>query len=186
MKQPLALFIGLTLCGAAPAAETLGKFFFTPAERAQLDLARTQNRAPQLKSAEPAEVAPAPQVLTYSGIVRRSDGKSVLWLNNRPVDEKEALSGLAVKGRVRSDGGVTVQVPQTGRSIDLKVGQSVELNSGTIAEGTVRHVPAAAPKPPADSERAATPAPDRDRAPARKEDAPPTPGRSEETPRAIR
>ena len=186
MKQLLALFVGFALCGLAPAAETFGRFFFTPAERAQLDLARVQNRTPQLKSAEPAETAPAPQVLTYSGIVRRSDGKSVLWLNNRPVDENEALSGLAVRGRVRSDGGVTVQVPQTGRSIDLKVGQSVELNSGTIAEGTVRNVPDAAPKPPADSDRAATPAPDRDRAPARKEDGAPPPGRSAEPPRVIR
>ena len=109
MKRTIALLLGLTIAGAAPAAETFGRFFFTPAERAQLDLARAQNRAPQPKPAEPAETAPAPQVLTYSGMVRRSDGKSVLWLNNRPVDEKEALSSLAVTGRVRSDGAVTVR-----------------------------------------------------------------------------
>ena len=185
MKRLLALFTGLTLCGVTPAAETVGRFFFTPTERAQLDLARAQNRTPQLKPTEPADTGPAPQVLTYSGIVRRSDGKSVLWLNNRPVDEKEALAGFAVKGRIHSDGGVTVQVPQTGRSIDLKVGQSVELNSGTVAEGIVRGVPDAAPKPPGDSERAAPP-PDRDRSPAPKEDAAPAPGRAEEPPRAIR
>lgn len=189
MKHVLAFFFGFAVCGISAAAETVGRFFFTPTERAQLDLARAQNRTPELKSTEPAETAPAAQVLTYSGIVRRSDGKSVLWLNNKPVDEKEALSGLAVKGRVRSDGGVTVHVPQTGRNIDLKVGQSVELNSGIVAEGIVRNVPEPAAKPPSDSERGASPAP---AAPLRKDDsssAPataPSPARSEETPRPTR
>jgi hypothetical protein len=186
MKHVLAFFLGFALCGICPAAETVGRFFFTPAERAQLDLARAQNRAPQLKSAEPAETAPAPQVLTYSGIVRRSDGRSVLWLNNKPLDEKEALSGLAVKGRVRSDGGVTVQVPQTGRNIDLKVGQSVELNSGAVAEGTARNAPEPPAKPAAESERGTPPASERDRPPARKEDSGPAPLRSEEAPRPVR
>lgn len=146
----LAVLIGaLLFAGSAAAAESLGKLFFTPAERALLDQARAQKQRPTVKIDEPTEprVEQTSQVLTYSGMVRRSDGKSTLWINNRPVDEKEALSGLALSGRVRSDGAVTVRVPQTGRTVDLKVGQSVELNSGTVAEGPRIATPVPVPAP---------------------------------------
>src|SRR5687767_14949009 len=91
----------------------LGRLFYTPAERAQLDIARMQRKptpAPASSSAEPAVPESAPQVVTYRGIVRRSDGRATLWINNRAVDEKEALSGLNLKGSVRPDGAVSLQV----------------------------------------------------------------------------
>jgi hypothetical protein len=120
----------------ASAPQSIGRLFFTPAERAQLDTARLQRKpaAPTASAAAPVEPPPTTQIVTYSGIVRRSDGKSMLWINNRLVEEKDALSGLSLKGKVRSDGAVTLQVPQTGGSIDVKVGQSVELQTGRVAE----------------------------------------------------
>ena len=135
-----AAAIALVLAaGVADAAQPIGGLFFTPAERAQLDSARTAKRvaepaagAAASKPAEPPQ--PETQVITYSGIVRRSDGKSILWLNSRAVDEKEALSGLAVSGRVRPDGAVTLHVPNTGETIDLKVGQRAELQTGRVSE----------------------------------------------------
>ncbi|HYH40460.1 MAG TPA: hypothetical protein VD867_00635, partial [Burkholderiales bacterium] len=137
-----AAFALAAACAAAaqlePARTTtgagLGRLFFTPTERAQLDLARSQKKAPAEAAAPAAELPPLPQTVTYGGIVRRSDGKSMLWLNNQLVDEKEALSGLNLKGRVRPDGAVTLRVPQTGGSIDVKVGQSVELHTGRVGE----------------------------------------------------
>ena len=124
------------MCSAAHGAESIGRLFFTPQERAQLDWARTHKQRPQsLAPAEPAEVASAPHVITYDGIVRRSDGRAILWLNSRVAEEKEALSGLPVSGRVRSDGAVTLHVPQSGGNVDLKVGQRAELHTGRVAEG---------------------------------------------------
>jgi uncharacterized caspase-like protein len=122
---------------AARSAPPLGRLFFTPIERAQLDIARVQKKAPAPATvAEPVQAPPsAPQIVRYGGIVRRSDGKSMLWINNRLVEEKEALAGLNLKGKVRPDGSVTLQVPESGSSIDVKVGQSVELHSGKLAEG---------------------------------------------------
>lgn len=120
--------------GHAYAAQPLGRLFFTPAERAQLDVARAQKHVPPAAPAQQAEAPSAPQVITYSGIVRRNDGKATLWLNNKPVDEKEGLSGLAVKGKVNPDGRVTLRVPETGTSIELKVGQSAELQTGRVGE----------------------------------------------------
>lgn len=125
--------------GVACAAQPLGRLFFTPAERAALDITRIQKRVPEkpvLAAEQQVDAAPPPpQVITFDGVVRRSDGKSTLWLNNRPFDEREGLSGLAVTGRIRPDGGVTLQVPETGASINLRVGQRAELHTGRVVEG---------------------------------------------------
>jgi len=150
MRGGLLLLAAAAFTNAATAAQPFGRLFFTPAERAQLDVARTQKqRVPQAGAPGTAETAappapPAPQIITYSGIVRRNDGSAVLWLNNRPVDAKDALSGLAVKGRVRPDGTVTMQSPQSGTNIELKVGQRAELQSGKVGEARPAPPP---PKP---------------------------------------
>ncbi|HEX2825713.1 MAG TPA: hypothetical protein VHP37_05160 [Burkholderiales bacterium] len=129
----LALVLVLDTAGAA---QPIGRLFFTPAERAQLDVARATKRtaepAGSQKSAEPPP--PETRIITYNGIVRRSDGKSTLWLNNRVAPEKEALSNLPVTGRVRPDGRVTLQAPDGGGTIDLKVGQRAELTTGRVSE----------------------------------------------------
>ena len=135
MKRAVVVLAGVIVAGTAFGAQPIGRLFFTPAQRAQLDIARTQKQPPpQLESAEPVAPPPTAQTVTYGGIVRRSDGKSMLWINNRLVDEKEALASLNIRGRVRPDGAMTLQVPQTGASIDVKVGQSVEVLTGKVAE----------------------------------------------------
>jgi hypothetical protein len=135
MRALFTLSLAL-VCGAAHGAQSIGRLFFTPNERAQLDWARTHKQRPQsVAPAEPAEVSPAPHVITYDGIVRRSDGRAILWLNSRAAEEKEALSGLPVTGRVRPDGAVTLHVPQSGGNVDLKVGQRAELHTGKVTEG---------------------------------------------------
>jgi hypothetical protein len=137
MMRVTALAALLAAVPAAEAAQPIGRLFFTPAERAQLDVARANKRvaeppAASGKRAEPPK--PQTQIITYNGIVRRSDGKSILWLNSHAADEKEALSGLPVAGRVRPDGRVTLQVPNGGGTISLKVGQSAELETGRVRE----------------------------------------------------
>jgi hypothetical protein len=149
MRRALFVIAGIALAAAASAAQTgaepaaagtplgrsaIGRLFYTPGERAALDVARVQKPVAQEAAAEAPEAPPPPQVVSYGGIVRRSDGKSMLWINNRLVDEKEALAGLSLKGKVRPDGAVTLQVPETGRSIEIKVGQSVEVHTGKVAE----------------------------------------------------
>ena len=135
MSRVAFFLAAVALTQNAFAAQPVGRLFFTPAERAQLDVMRTQKpSAQQAAAAPPPEPRPTSQTITYSGIVRRNDGKSTLWLNNKPVDEKDALSGLAISGRVRPDGAVTFQNPETGARIDLKVGQRAELQTGRVAE----------------------------------------------------
>jgi hypothetical protein len=155
MKRLLLCFAFLAAGSGATSAQLsaekplpvqpIGRLFFTPGERAQLDVARVQKRPlPEAVAAAAApEAPPLPQTVTYGGIVRRSDGKAMLWINNRLVEEKEALAGLNLRGKVRPDGAVTLQVPQTGGSINVKVGQSVELHTGKVGEARKPE-----PKPP--------------------------------------
>jgi hypothetical protein len=147
MKRAFVCLACLAFATGASAAE-IGRLFFTPAERAQLDVARTQKKT-AAAAAAPAveEETPPPQVVTYGGLVRRSDGKSMLWLNDRLLDEKEALTGPALQGKVRPDGAVSLRTPQSGSSVEIKVGQSVELLSGKVAEGrSIEPPPKAAAK----------------------------------------
>jgi hypothetical protein len=107
----------------AAAQDAVGRLFFTPSQRASLDVARTQRARTGLAGETEEQAAPAAQTLRYGGMVRRSDGKSTVWINNRAVNDNET-AGSAVVGRVRPDGGITLQIPQTGRNVTLKPGQS--------------------------------------------------------------
>src|SRR5687768_9334675 len=163
--------LGLLLMLAAallplPAAaqqqqEPMGRLFFTPAQRSSLDVARSQ-RARATLSTERTEEQPAvpqEQTITYGGAVRRSDGKSTVWINGRPVTEQEAAAGATVVGRVGADGSVSLQVPQSGRSVQLKPGQSIELLSGTIEEAYSRKPVAPEAKPAPDAKKEGKPDP---------------------------
>jgi hypothetical protein len=69
-----AVIVTCLQCGPS-RADTLGRLFFTPKERLNLDLARsgqvTQSDAPVIPSA-PEQI---------SGYVQRNDGKSTVWIN---------------------------------------------------------------------------------------------------------
>ncbi len=85
---------------AAPSTEP-GRLFYTPAQRAQLEAARTRN-VTQVKQAS-STAAPAP--VRFDGMVIRSDGSSTRWVNGRPQLSTSGVSGLK-PGQVRADGKV--------------------------------------------------------------------------------
>jgi hypothetical protein len=169
------LALALSFCAApAGAAERLGRFFFTPEQRGSLDVARAKRVRTSVGTEEGVAVAaekppppPQPEHVTYDGIVRRSDGRVTVWLNDRAVQDKDLRAGAPIAGRIRPDGAVTVQSAQTGRSVELKVGQSAELLSGSVEEAYARRAPPA-PKPEAKPEEKPTPKPVADPATAPK------------------
>ena len=136
----------------AQQQEPIGRLFFTPAQRSSLDIARSQRARTTLateRTEEQQPLTPQEQTITYGGMVRRSDGKSTVWINGKPVTEREPVAGATVVGRVGSDGSVSLQNPQSGRIVSLKPGQSLELLSGTIEEGYTRRPVGPEPKPEA-------------------------------------
>jgi len=164
----IGFVVYFALAASAPAAaqapERLGRLFFTPAQRASLDVARSQRARAALSTEKPEqEATPVPQTITYSGVLRRSDGKTTVWINNQAVHDRESAGAAAIVGRVRPDGSVTLQVPQSGRSVSLKPGQSVELLTGAVEEGYSRRVEAPTkpePKPAANARTGKPAAPD--------------------------
>ena len=153
----LACLLGCT-AGYTAAAESMGRLFFEPSQRAQLDLARAQRdrRSPVvvLDTEQPA-TPQGPGVVTYNGVVRRSDGKSTVWINGKPITERTRDSDVSVLS-VRRDGAVSVTVPHADRSASLQVGQSMEVESGKIEESYARR--ATLYRPPVASAPAPVPA----------------------------
>lgn len=149
MRTFLVLLM-LILPLAANAAEPLGRLFFSPEQRAQLDALRTKKVvAAQVKD------EPAPEFITYNGIIRRNDGKTTVWVNNKPLSENDIRDSASLVGRIERDGRILIQPSQnaTAPNLRLKVGQSAELQSGRVAE------PFAAGNPERNATPAAKPSP---------------------------
>ncbi len=128
----LPVFIALLLPLAANSAETLGRLFFSPEQRAQLDTLRIKKVV-----ASQTKDEPPPEFVTYGGIVRRNDGRTTVWVNNKALSDKEIRETSSLVGRVERDGRITVQTNAPGSitpTLQLKVGQSAELLSGRVQE----------------------------------------------------
>jgi len=148
-RPVLVCLVVAVVSGPAAAADPpIGRLFFTPAQRASLDVARSQRTRTTLSTerTEPVVEQPVPQTLTYGGMVRRSDGRTTVWINDHPVEGGDAAGGTTIIRRVGPDGAVTLEVPQSKRRVDLKVGQSVEVLSGSIGETYARPTPASKPE----------------------------------------
>lgn len=149
LARPLSTLAALAmlavLAGAAGGARAqslgLGRLFTSPEERLGIDMRRgaSQPAAGQpnasAAAAAPATVAaPAapmtpPEPVQLDGVVRRSGGKSTVWINQVPhVDDAAQL---------RADQSVTLRL-SSGRALVLKPGQSFNPADGTIQEATGR------------------------------------------------
>lgn len=89
----------LSLCagGTSLASPTeLGRLFYTPAERAQLESARTHN-VTQVAS-QPKPSAPP---LRYDGVLMRSDGPTTRWVDGKAQSGPAGVAGLK-PGQIRA------------------------------------------------------------------------------------
>lgn len=147
MKRVRLAVLACLLAGLAgrAAADQLGRLFFTPQQRADLE-ARRKARLPD-KPLTPVIRSP---VTTLDGYVKRSGGRSTVWVNGEPIPQGTQPEGTRLHpGSSPSQVGVTVEQ----RHFELQVGQSLErdtgkvkglLNGGEIVVG--RPSPAAAPR----------------------------------------
>jgi hypothetical protein len=128
----LAVHAALALAALAPAlpaaADDLGRLFYTPQQRQELDRRRASNIQ------EKQEVVVESSV-TVSGHVARSSGKTTTWVNGVP--QYDAYSSRDPARVHLQDGSV-------------KVGQTLDRSRGEVKDGlqggTVRVNPQAAPR----------------------------------------
>lgn len=90
----------LSLCagGTSLASATeLGRLFYTPAQRAQLESARTHNVTQVARQPEPS----APPPLRYDGVLMRSDGSTTRWVDGKAQSGAAGVAGLK-PGQIRA------------------------------------------------------------------------------------
>ena len=91
---------------ASPASQAepieLGRLFYTPAQRAQLESARARNQT-QRASPQQRQAISAPAPLRFDGVVIRSDGKSTRWVNGKAEVGASSVTGLK-PGQIRANG----------------------------------------------------------------------------------
>jgi hypothetical protein len=131
MKIPAALacLFAALLLGPAASAQELGRLFFTPEQRAALD-ARRKARVPDKPAAVPQAESPVTRI---DGAVRRSGGKSTVWVNGEAVSEGAQADGAKVTARERGAARVTLPTGE-GAQRDLRVGESLDRGSGEVRD----------------------------------------------------
>lgn len=119
----------LLAVSAQAQAQQLGRLFFTPDQRAVLE---------NLKG-KPQVTAQISETITVNGVVRRAGGKNTVWINGVPYQTEDRQAGGVIRaGKPASATSVLVIVPGSGKSLELKVGQSVEVSSGAVSESPAR------------------------------------------------
>ena len=97
-------------------ADDLGRLFFTPQERQELDRRRDNNvverDAPTVES-----------LVTVNGQVTRSSGKTTTWIN-----------GVAHDDTYRSRDPARVAVERGGSRVPVKVGETLDRSRGTVTD----------------------------------------------------
>ena len=132
------LILLLILPSAVMAADTLGRLFTTPSERASLDVQRQLRKVQELDAIKPEEVeaAPKPQsAVSVQGYVKRSDGKKgTVWVNRMPMQEDTSTTDMEV-GKLKGDSNqVQLKLPSTGKKLKLKAGQVYTPETDSISE----------------------------------------------------
>jgi hypothetical protein len=122
-QGPIALIAGfLALALVLPArmamSEELGRLFFSPGQRQELERRRSLNIQ--------ATVITREDLVNATGVVTRSSGKSTIWLNGRPQDDVR-------KGQEPSR--ITVELGDGQPPVSLKVGETLEMGKGQSKDG---------------------------------------------------
>ena len=131
MKRVFPVLAGIVFAAAstAAAAQELGRLFFTPEQRAELD-AQRKARVPD----KPAAALLESPSTTLDGYVKRSNGQSTVWLNGEPVTEGADARRAQVVPSPNDPSRATLTVGETGRRIPLKVGESLDRATGKVSD----------------------------------------------------
>ena len=117
----LALMAAVAMIGTphSAAAEDLGRLFFTPQQRQDLDRRRAAN-------VQEAATVVQESTLTLQGQVSRSSGKTTTWINGIPQHDAYIGSDPAR---------ATIQTGEDEPKVKLKVGQTFDRVRGETRDG---------------------------------------------------
>jgi len=109
-------FLALGISAITAYAGDMGRLFFTPEQRAQLDYDHAREFSPDNSN----------NGVILSGIVQKHGGKRTAWINgvSQPAGESDE----------RSPESMPVVIPGKSKSIKIKVGQKVEVSPAGLGQ----------------------------------------------------
>lgn len=116
---------------AAAQAEGIGRLFYTPEQRVVLDNARGHKVKIEV---EAQSEEPAPDIVSLNGVVKRDDGHTTVWLNNRAVSDYRTTGGVTIHPQGSASDPVLFTIPQAERVVTLRVGQNLDVTTGQVVE----------------------------------------------------
>jgi len=121
-------FFAVALAVTNPAiSQEVGRLFFTPEQRDALD-ARRKARVPD----KPVAAVVASPTTRLDGYVKRSSGRSTVFINGEPV--LEGTTDAPVVDPDRRGGRVPVPVGEGGGRSPLKPGETLEIGTGQVRD----------------------------------------------------
>jgi len=138
-RTTIGLLIYLIQFGPAAQADELGRLFFTPAQRAQLEQRRYQpsTSTTHADSEEHTDESTDDRILTVNGIVQKTGGKRTVWINGSA--QKMGYDNGS------SPESIIVTLPDQTKAVKLKVGQRIKL--APPANPPATKPPASTPEP---------------------------------------
>lgn len=109
MSFKICALVWLIATTAGAPAEELGRLFFTPAQRTELNFGKFQASDGSADNAS----------LTVNGIVQQSGGKRTVWING--------ISRTAGKSDERNPESLPVTLPNQALPLTVKVGQKINI-----------------------------------------------------------
>ncbi len=115
-----AVACGLVAAGlaGAAAAQELGRLFFTPQQRQELDRRREAN-------IQESATTTVESSMTINGHVARSSGKTTTWINGVPQYDSV---------RTRDPARITVGGSEGEPPVDLRIGQTLDKARGEVKD----------------------------------------------------
>lgn len=129
MKRLHRLFVlgGLLIAAGTASALPLGRLFFSPEQRAELNRERQAVLLGQMAARGPG--------VRVNGIVIRSDGRNTVWVNQQAQQGKGGGAvGVIVKRSDRATLRIQGRAPR-----DIRVGEAIDPATGTIDNGLDGH-----------------------------------------------
>ena len=138
--------LALAAFAAVGQAQELGRLFTTPEEREMLEALRRQPPKPQAEATPvvPPVVKPAPVApnVTMNGLVRRSRGRGMVWVNGVTSLEGDLdAQGIAVDVGAMRGTTLPIRIGNAPLAVGLKPGQTYDTGEAQVRE-VYQRVPA--------------------------------------------
>ena len=122
----IVMFLSPCVNAAGFSEQSLKKLFTTPSERQNLNASRRGGQAGDFFVSGPASVQ-------VNGIVSRSDGKSVVWINGKNTMDNSMVDGVKVySNSMKKNSRIPVRVD--GRMVYVKPGETWSEETGVVED----------------------------------------------------